>query len=154
MDALSWRIEWKDKGPFADEESFKEIQASIHKLGPSLDSFGTTFINLYDQYVLPPFMRKEFKDYFHANEGAKMSELVFGFNSKEHLEEGLRIDKFHEGRHLPREQFENLFSIKDGLSVKVYLVQPVVQDELEMAFDIRKAQLVDVAKNFSDFLTL
>ena len=154
QEQLLWRAEWMNLGPFSNDFTFKQIQKRIKELGPKVDSFDTTFLNIYDQNATPPCMVKEFKSF--QDKLLQEKNLRFGFNSKEDLEYQFRIDKETVQYSNPRyfQQFVRLLDQAYEFTVKVYLVTPIASNKTEAIFDINTAILVDTANSYEQYQSL
>ena len=148
---LLWRIEYKDKGPFSDSDVFDTIRSSVLRLGPKADDFGTTFLNIYDQNTNSPYMVKEFRPYTDYLIGSQY--LRFGFNSKEILEEQLRIsdEDVKYGSHVWFQQFVRLLNSDEDFKIKVYLAKPLVSSKTESIFEINQSELVETIDDIETF---
>lgn len=148
---LLWRMEWMGNGPFSTELIFKSVQQRIHELGPQVDKFNTTFLNIYDQNTRPPQMVEAFKPFVETETNDK--NLRFGFNSKQTLEEELRIseDSVQYGNPRYFQQFVRLLDNAHEFKIKVYLAEPLACNSTESIFDIRDAVLLETANNYNEF---
>jgi len=145
MDALVFRIEWKDKGPFWDDTNSSEIEAQCRKITKDhrIKTFFecVTFLSHYVTYAPNPHEHRVMEEYLCLDRHTGV--VGFGFNSVKILHEQLGL-----GESLYELQFKSLF--KTGyFKVKAYLAQCIAYNETETMFRRSTAQLVEEASSTS-----
>lgn len=145
---LAFRLERKDEGPFWSNEHYALLDRYAKKKRSRNDDDSDTpktFLSYYATHAASPYDNSVMEYFLDHNN----KDLRFGFVSRQamEIEFGLTTNPMY------LRQFEYILSLP-FVNVKVFLVQSLALTETEVLYFQQKAQLVEVAQSFSEFVHL
>lgn len=150
VDALAFRVEWLDRGPFWDNSSFDDIKALALKVAVSKNDeqhAGSTFLEHYVFNADSPWDCSAFEQQL-TKSSREVKSMRFGFCSAQTLSREFAL---HHPPYL--RQFQALLE-RPEFSVKALLVKPLAKSKTEILYLRNNAVLVEEVSSWSDFCRL